>query len=199
MRIGVDLDGVLTDFNRPFIDLVIKTTGRDLFPPRPFDIPTWNYPEHYGYTGAEVSTVWDIITDSTRFWRNLPPLPGASEFLFELNRWVEEGDHALYFLTSRLGRCPKAESESWLRTHRIENPTVLIVNPAIAKAPICASLSLDFFLDDKTETCEAIRDHAKTYCHMLAQPWNKVVWGVPRLQSLSEFLAIIEEARHAHV
>ena len=53
MRIGFDVDGVLADFNKRFIERVIAITGRDLFPPRPFDIPTWNYPEHYGYTAEE--------------------------------------------------------------------------------------------------------------------------------------------------
>ena len=36
MVIGLDVDGVLADFNTPFIARIIQVTGRDLFPPRPF-------------------------------------------------------------------------------------------------------------------------------------------------------------------
>ncbi len=50
LKIGVDVDWVLANFNDSFIERVIKVTGEDKFPPRPFDITTWDYPQVYGYS-----------------------------------------------------------------------------------------------------------------------------------------------------
>lgn len=184
--IGVDIDGVLADFNGAYIDLMIEIGDRDLFPPRPFDIPTWNYPEHYGYTKKEVNASWDAIRDSLTFWSKLKPLPGTDEFLLELDRVTDN----LYFVTSRVGKSVKWQTEWWLKGFLGYSPAVLISSE---KGECCHALKVDYYLDDKNENCADVsRRSLATKGYMLAQPWNQEQPGIPRLSALSEFLTIIK-------
>jgi hypothetical protein len=129
MRIGIDIDEVLADFNGPFIELVGRLTGKHL--PR----PGANYPDKWRYyldpalgdqlpTSAELDYVWKFIKTST-FWNRLPPMEHTRETLARLNHLRVTG-HEIYFITSRPGDDAKLWSELWLTDLGMVNPTVLI-------------------------------------------------------------------------
>lgn len=186
--IALDVDGVLADFNAAYIDLVIEVTGKDLFPPRPFDIVTWSYPESYGYSNKEVSAVWKVISESKDFWLNLKPLEGAEDFLKGLDSIPYDDD--IYFITSRIRSQVKFQTENWLWNHGFPESTVLISSE---KGLCCKALKVTHYIDDKIENCEDVRDVSpSTKGYMLARPWNKEVEGVPRLNSLNEFMEVIK-------
>ncbi len=195
MRIGIDVDGVLADFNRSFIERVIEVTGKDLFPPRPFDIPTWDYPQHYGYTNTECSLVWENIKTDDSFWYQLFPYDGAPEFLSKLHG----GHHDIYFITSRPGLNTKSQTENWLEFHHYgmdtevySYPTVLISSD---KGGCAKALKLDLYIDDRTENCLDV-NHASpgTRTIMLARPWNVAQPGILRVETLDQFVAFIDPA-----
>lgn len=167
-RIGVDVDGVLADFNGAFIDRVIEVTGRDLFPPRPFDIPTWNYPEYYGYTTDELNKVWKSIEQDVLFWQRLPQYGDAAEALDYLHarmRWC--GDD-VYFITSRPGLLAKQQTETWLRSRDFPHPTVLISS---AKDLCADALKLTVYIDDRWENAYKVaQTNARTF--LMTRPWN---------------------------
>lgn len=186
--IGVDIDGVLADFNGSYQELIIDQTGRDLFLPKPYQPHCWQYPRAVGYTIEEEDTAWETIKDSTTFWQKLNPLPGAREFIHGLEGQTD----TLYFITSRVGKHVKWQTEDWLQHWAYDHPTVLISSE---KGECCHALKVDYYLDDKDENCEDVwTKSAHTKGYMLAQPWNST-WqhpGVPRLDTLSEFLTIIK-------
>lgn len=167
MIIGVDIDGVLADFNGSFIERVIQVTGEDKFPPRPFDIPLWNYPEHYGYTAEENSAVWENIKSDRTFWRTLEPYPDARAALAYLDEVTRHDD--LYFVTARPGVAAKIQTEYWLTTHGYEYPTVLIASD---KASIAQALKFDVYIDDRWENCEAVRTRSRAKVFLMSRPWN---------------------------
>ena len=113
MRLGIDIDGVLADFNAGYIERCISVCEKDLFPPRPFDIPIWNYPELFGYTNEEVAKVWRSIETDKNFWLNLEPYWDAMTILERL-RHLDDAGHDLYFITSRLGVMAKKQTEGWI-------------------------------------------------------------------------------------
>lgn len=168
-RLGFDVDGVLADFNTSFILRVIDVTGRDLFPPRPFDIPTWDYPQFYGYTEQEMDTVWKSITADIYFWENLTEYPDTSQALQAISRQSHSGDD-IYFITSRPGLRAKRQTEKWLRGHGLsDRPTVLISSH---KGLCAAALKLDAYIDDRWEnTLDVAQTHTQTY--LLTRPWNQ--------------------------
>ena len=175
MKIGFDVDGVLADFNTRFINRVIAVTGRDLFPPHPFVISCWDYPEAFGYSKKEVSAVWEHIKKDPLFWRYLHR---CSDVPFErIEALNETWDHDIYFVTSRVGINCKGQTEEWLRPY-IFNPTVLISS----HKGLCAqALRLDAYIDDKIENCVDTAPSCWTF--ILDRPWNQP--GAPGWQKLS--------------
>lgn len=193
MIIGVDIDGILSDFNTGFRKVVVDVTGRDLFGENwtPDDITTWNYTkDQYGYTPEEDKAAWDFVKASPSFWYDSPPLDGAFDFLQSLSGdFIED----VYFITTRMGKHVKVQTEEWLFTNGYRDvPTVLISSD---KGGICKGLKVTHYIDDKNENCTGVRDAGGTDCYMLAKPWNQVQNGVPRINTLGEFLEVLRAER----
>ncbi len=192
MRIGLDIDGVFADFNESFIQRVVDVTGKDLFPSEPFDIPTWNYPEHYGYTEVDVMTVWADIKKDTAFWACLPAYAWTEEALYRL----DPDNDDLYFITSRPGIRAKAQTELWLadRADHLDCPTVLISSN---KGACCKALGIEVYIDDRDVNVFDVRSQSpETQTFLLDQPWNQGVgiydWkGIVRVKSPMEMLSAI--------
>ncbi len=188
MRIGCDVDGVLSDFNRAFIERATLVTRRDLFPPRPFEITTCDYPESYGYSHKEVSAVWDDIKRDPAFWSSLSAYVGAFDAVCLLRlRECTYGDE-VYFITARPGYRPKFQTELWLRGNSGDptwTPTVLI---SADKAGCVSALKLDKYIDDRIENVVATSGICKTY--LMDRPWNRALdekqYGITRVQSVKE-------------
>jgi uncharacterized protein len=188
MIIGCDIDGVLADFNASFIQRVIDVTGVDLFPSRPFNIPTWNYPEHYGYTPDEVSAVWRSIKADCGFWEWLPPYPSTPSAIEHLEeRRYDYGDD-IYYVTARPGIDAKAQTERWLMNHGVRRPTVLISS---RKGDVCSALNIDAYVDDRWENAVDVAKTA-TKSFLLVRPWNQDTkpraFGITPVMSVGDFL-----------
>lgn len=180
MRIGVDLDGVIADFNSSYIQKIIELTGEDKFPPRPFDIPVWNYPEYYNYSDEQVAEVWEVIKRSESFWQLLLPYNWTAKVLQRLHRARVTG-HDIYFITSRPGVRAKQQTELWLQRLGYVDATVLISDK---KGYAAIALDLETYIDDKPSNVLDVvkvinneqffqgREQVQTV-YMLNQPWNR--------------------------
>lgn len=181
MRLGLDIDGVLCNFNARFVQEVIRVTGRNLFPQdcAPDTFPTvWDYPETFGYTDAEMKAVWKAIRSSLTFWQECDLLADAY-FLPQL-----EAAHDIYFITARPGLQVKRQTELWLAKAGIEWPTVLL---AQEKGPAVRALELDVFVDDKPENVldgKVWRKRCKSL--LFDRPYNRHATGLTRIYSLQE-------------
>lgn len=187
-KIGVDIDGVIADFNSSYIDLLIKVSGEDKFPRRPFDIPCWGYDYHYGYDKKVVSETWRRIKESPTFWSSIPAYRDTKMFLKDLYNMQESTQHDIYFVTSRPGKGAKYQTEWWLSMQGFFLPTVLISDQ---KAKVCTALQLDYYIDDKQENCQSVHMEGQGKCFMYAQPWNSPIDGVPRISNLGAFVGAV--------
>lgn len=200
-RIGFDLDGIFADFNLAFVERVVKETGRDLFPPRPFAITTWNYPESYSYTPEEVHLVWERIKADPTFWLKLSPYWDAMTILERVYAIAES--HDVTFITSRPGVLVEEQTVCWLATHAGQfewEPTVIVSGE---KGRHAKALALDAYIDDRSENVvDVVTQSPATRTFLLDRPWNQDLDTsaicVKRVESVADMLdslKLIDPAR----
>jgi hypothetical protein len=172
LKIAIDLDGVLFNFNQAYHDKLVKITGENKFP-TDWYAPVWDWDKHYGYSADEIAATMENIAADKLFWRKLKPIPDPAVFA-RLN--VLSKEHAVYFLTNRFGVECKQQTERALYDHGINYPTVII---AADKLPILKSIKADFFVDDKLETMNTVEaDYTKNRLYgqlfLIDAPYNQV-------------------------
>jgi hypothetical protein len=175
------MDGVLASFVHGYERVIKEVSGRDLFPAVP--PPTWDWPQYYGYSGEEVSKAWDAIKSSTSFWRTLPPVNGAVEFLERLNHLP----HEIYFITDRTGTQVQWQTSSWLSHYGFALPSVIVTPKHGVKGKIAHALKLDLFIDDKPMNIGAIQQSSKAVAVLMRKSYNATYTPKNVVHSLAEF------------
>lgn len=159
-RMGIDLDGVLSNFTDSYARALWKETGI-LFPPNSDEWPTvWYWEREAGVTKEQEGKVWKdhILKGKKKFWEGLAPLPDARAELKQLNRLAKLG-HEVTFISTRMGEQAKAQTETWLYNNWMSFPTVILSDK---KVPLIRDLGIDFFIDDKWETIDLLARTAET-------------------------------------
>lgn len=198
MILAFDCDGVLADFNSAYGALIVKVSGEDRFPGGWKDDPnypsTWFWEREAGYTKEVENKVWrEHILKEGVFWTSLKPYePETLKRIGKLSL-----THDVYFVTHRMGKKAKQQTEEWLYKHGMVNyPTVICVKESTDKLAILQAIGAEAFIDDKPETCNDTalgRYGMKTY--VLDQPWNRgktngKVLRVPSVQAMLEDLKL---------
>ena len=168
-KIGCDVDGILADFNNGFAEVLRRVTERDLLPSDVSNPPVWDWPEHYGYTKAEVGAAWDDVRRGGVFWADLKVVKGSERFVQDMPL---SPDDELYFITNRVGLNVKHQTEEWLEGDTyVGYPTVLIAGE---KGPLAKSLRLTHFIDDKGSNCaDVILASPETQVFLLDRNYNR--------------------------
>ena len=195
MVIGIDIDGILAEFNVGYAAILTRLTGIQ-FPEGGKTTSTWPdtwyWDQAAGVTKEQEAAAWAEIKGSTDFWRKLPIHKDAEEFLMWLRSFTLNKDLDCYFITNRMGVGVQEQTTRWLEIYGFQRPAVVIASD---KAGICNAIGVTHYIDDKNENCQAVAEKCPgTRPFMLVRPWNKYV-GVERLDSLKEFRGILEKGR----
>lgn len=173
MRLGIDLDGIVADFNAGWISRYNAENGTSL---------TTDQVDH-----------WDAMVDltefasDTEFWewarngdgpglfRHLPLFPDA---LPELNRLAS--DHTIVIITTK-PRWAVHETYAWLSDNTIPTREVHITRQKW-------TVDCDIYLDDGPHNLEALvaRRPDKATCRFV-RPWNQPVAGALEVTSWDDF------------
>lgn len=188
IRLGLDLDGVLFDFNRQFIHLARQEFGVDI-PDAGLLFPTrWDYMDDY-LDSKQVSHLWDIICRKDGFfWANLPCYQWSEPLLA-----LAFNTQKLYYITSRSGPRVQQQTEEALRQlakqfGRSLTGAVIAVDKPLHKLPLVNALNLTHFIDDKPETVREAQAHCiNTNTAIWHQPWNDQAMLEPRVMNPNEF------------
>lgn len=186
MIIGIDVDGILADFNSSFIPLIKQLFNIEL-PPASDTYPnTWYYDIAGGVSKEQSREAWKLIAQSRNFWLDLSPYPETNKFL----RMISNRHDDIYFVTQRPGKTAKFQTETWLKRNGFHgHPTVLVSGN---KGIICNCLGVNLYIDDKNENCvDVVRDSPNTVCYRVPRPWNNAIPGTTT-GTLRDFGNLIE-------
>ena len=179
MRLGIDLDGVVSHFNKGWIDRYNAEFGTSI----PLDaVTTWD--------GISPLT---HFTDMDAFWDWARDLPGGSLF-----RHLEtyEGavpalerlavDHDVVIITSKPGWAV-SDTYAWIAEHRLPTREV----PVVAIHEVKWKVPCDVYLDDAPHHIESIHEN-RPESHMcrFVRRWNRPVPGVHDIDDWPEFEAL---------
>jgi 5'(3')-deoxyribonucleotidase len=172
LRLGIDLDGVVADFNGGWIARYNQDFGARLHPDQ---VVGWDALHALTAFGS-MADFWDWARgDGRSVFRDLPPLPGAIEMLHEL-----ASEHRIAIITARFDWAI-ADTLAWLAEHGVLAREVHFL---AAKQDVAC----DIYLDDAPYQLEALRRARPqaTVCRRVAA-YNRPVLGVTDVQSWSEF------------
>lgn len=177
LRLGIDLDGVVADFNAGWMARYNRDFQADL---RPEQIIGWD--QMGTLTGfADMDGFWTWARgDGRTVFRDLAPLPGAIETLHDL-----AARHDIAIITARH---PWAISDTlaWIADHGIAASEVHFLEDK-------TSVACDVYIDDAPHQLEAlVAAHPRaTVCRRVAA-WNDPLDGATDVHDWNEFRAVVD-------
>ena len=169
MNIGIDVDGVLTDFEW-FIDYFgSKYLKRKKLPYNIVDSDTYSFKEKFNcsdnveYNFFKKHLIW--------YSNRIPIRENAAQ---TINTLKSEG-HAIHIITARiltdrnniLGSLMRFFLKKWLINNNVKYDSIYFVNlknSAIEKAKLCQKLNLDFYIEDEPTNIEEVKKHCQVIC-----------------------------------
>jgi uncharacterized HAD superfamily protein len=184
LNIGVDVDGVLSDFATS-----ARKLCKQMFNGTPADSliqTSWSF-DSLGITREQESRMWRKIDAIPNWWLNHDKLPNT-ELLPELC-----AKHRVIFITNRkdgTGWPIEDQTKIWLkRNFGVVNTNVILSD---AKGPVAVGLKLDYFIDDRPKNVlEVIAEAPATRVFLQDGSYNQECKGVDRVVSFNEFVEVI--------
>ena len=178
LRLGIDLDGVVADFNTGWMTRYNAEQGTDLTPNQVTDWDAMIPLTHFG--SIDEFWKWARNGDGPGLFRHLPVLPGAISALQRLSR-----HHQIVIVTTK-PRWANAETFSWLGENSIPTREVHIIGRKWL-------VDCDIYLDDGPHNLEGLVRHRpdRVTCRFV-QPWNYRIEGVVDIDSWDAFENLVE-------
>jgi hypothetical protein len=182
MKIGIDVDGVLSD--------TLVAIHRKF--------PGWDTSKGWygGFTKEQFDAVWNDAKNTENFWLCIPVVQGLSRrLMIDLNEV-----HDLYFITDRFdtkGSSAARQTKDWLDFEVLRGRTPAGVIVAKNKGPVAAALGLDMFIDDKPDNCVDVINavpSCRVYLCSLPHNLSFANGDIPRVADFNEFAKLILEA-----
>ena len=178
-RLGIDLDGVVADFNAGWMGRYNEEYSTSLTPEQ---VQTWNAMLDLTHFDTEQEFwVWARNDGGPGLFRDLPLLDGAKDALDRLAR-----NHDIVIITTK-PEWAGPETLQWLGDNEIPTREVHITYRKW-------TVDCDIYLDDGPHNLEAlIRERPdRTTCRFV-QPWNAPVPGTVDVDSWDTFEALVDK------
>jgi 5'(3')-deoxyribonucleotidase len=179
LRLGIDLDGVVADFNTGWMTRYNVEQGTNLTPDQ---VTHWGAMiplTHF----ASMTDFWRWARndDGPGLFRHLPMLPDAHSTLTRLSK-----HHQIVIITTK-PRWANAETFSWIGDNAIPTREVHIIGRKWL-------IDCDIYLDDGPHNLEALVTHRpdSVVCRFV-QPWNYPIPGVRDIDSWETFEYVVDQ------
>jgi 5'(3')-deoxyribonucleotidase len=181
MRLGIDLDGVVADFDGGWMSRYHEEFGSD---PRLLHAEpgapqmVWDG-LHHGTHFPDMDAFWEWVHQRHLF-RHLDPMPGAREALAEL---AADG-HDIVILTAKPDRAVP-DTLHWIADLALPTREIHFIHDK-------HRVACDVYLDDSPLVLPALVAHRPeaVVCRMVA-PWNEPVAGTVEVTDWSAFLDVV--------
>ena len=174
-HLGFDIDGVVADTAAAFLRLAAKDFGLTRL--RLEDIIEFDMENCVDIDPEIIRNIFTRLMEDP-VGEGLLPMPHACEVLEELAKAAP-----LTFVTARPFREPIRE---WLRKHLSEAAfgasRLIATGQHDGKGPFIREQGLHFFIDDRAETCIALKEEGLTSI-VYNQPWNAGRHSLPVVDS----------------
>jgi 5'(3')-deoxyribonucleotidase len=179
MRLGIDLDGVVANFTKGWIDFYNRDFGTDL----PVELAeTWDgVPSITHFEDMGAFWEWSSDLDGRSLFWHLETFPGAVEALHEL-----DGDgHEIVIVTMKPPNAI-ADTHEWITAQGIPTSEIHIIEEKWR-------VDCDVYLDDGPRVLPALVSHRpdRVVCRYV-RPWNQPVQGAIDIRDFDELRALIE-------
>ncbi|CAN5597168.1 hypothetical protein BH24ACT5_BH24ACT5_17600 [soil metagenome] len=181
LRLGIDLDGVVCDFNAGWMDLHRSEFGSELEPDM---VVGWdNLHELGGFADMRAFWRWAQGTeDRPSIFRHLEPYPDALDTMHALRG----AGHRVVIVTAKPDWAIP-DTLRWLADHEVPTNEIHIVYDKYR-------IDCDVYLDDSPIVLPALVEHRReaTVCRMV-RPWNAAVDGTADVADWPAFRAVVED------
>jgi 5'(3')-deoxyribonucleotidase len=185
VRLGIDLDGVVADFNSGWTRLYNAEFGADL------DLESassWNAPAQQPHFGS-MSAFWRWARtcgpDGVSLFRTLEPYPGALDALGRLAR-----RHRVVIITTK-PHYAVHDTYAWIAEHRLPTTEVHIVDEK-------SSIACDVYLEDADHNLIRLaRARPESIVCRFVRPWNAPHDGVVDVADWGQFELVVERLEAA--
>ncbi|MDX1690677.1 MAG: hypothetical protein R3290_06620 [Acidimicrobiia bacterium] len=180
MRLGIDLDGVVADFNAGWIDRYNAEFRSDVAHDA---VRHWNaIPGLTHFEDMEAFWTWARGDESGSLFRHLETYPDAVPALERL----DGAGHDVVIITTK-PRWAIHDTFAWLAEHRIPTEEVHITWDK-------HRVPCDVYLDDAPHVIERIhRNRPESLVCRFVRPWNEPVAGVRDVESWADFEAAVHD------
>jgi uncharacterized HAD superfamily protein len=181
MRYGIDIDGVLANF-----DIACSRAMR--FGPEPLSdevLAALEQPSEHWYHKRDLvgpanwEWFWTRAVTEVNVFGDAPPIGDELQHLAQLPGEV-------FLITARPAAAINQTYE-WLGKHQVRANGVLHVARPEEKVEFIRCLGVGVYVDDHPETVPSLVGQVDAQLFMFTQPWNKGV-DAPRISSLKELL-----------
>ena len=191
MKIGIDIDNVLSNFNEVLLndylehDKTLNNTGiiqKDEYIRKMFD---WDISYEQDYYKNNIERLASLFT----------PIKDASRYV---NKLKEDG-HEVYIISGRDNgeySDPLNMTINWLKKYNISYDKLILTNAYKhqEKADICKELGIDIMIDDSINVCTKCSDN-NIECILFETPYNKKENRFNRLGSWEEIYNYITDKK----
>lgn len=184
MRLGIDLDGVVADFNEGWTRLHREEFGSEVTPEM---VTTWDGLHHVaGFTDME--TFWRWARPNVRrpsIFRHLTPYPGALDTL----RRLDALGHRIVIVTTK-PNWARVDTLRWLADHEVPTGEIHIT---FRKSDV----PCDVYLDDSPHVlAELVRHRSDAHICRFVRPWNDELDGTVAVASWDDFDDFVTDRSH---
>jgi 5'(3')-deoxyribonucleotidase len=195
VRVGVDVDGVLSAFEKEFVDYMLTVPGMEHCTLDKIH-PTWSFYKGWEMTTEEFLRHFREGVDAGHIFSRAKPEEGAVEATHRLH----EAGHTVHIVTDcsigTHGSAQRARA-AWLARNEFYFDSITFTADK-------RDVKTDVFIDDKVENYIALR-MAGTMCYLVDRPWNQhnhpawpqsgtswpVIENPDRVKSIVEFADIL--------